>query len=388
MNILFISFGSTFTEGFNYQDNLLALEFVNKGHEVSIIADCYMFKNNLVIQTIETDSLIYNGKIRLIRLKYVRFINEFISKKIRHVKKLDSKLKEIKPDIIYVHNLSTIELITITHYKKNNPNVVIYCDGHMDFNNSARNIISQVFLHRLFYRYIISKTIMFIDMVFFVSYETRIFLKKIYKINDDKLDYLPLGGIISSKKHHAVIRQNIRKNLGIQENSIVFLHTGKFNFMKKTNLLIKNFIKYSKPNMILILIGSFEEKIYKRINKLINTSPRVKYLGWFSGDKLLEYLHVSDYYLQPGSQSATLQNAICAYNIPIVQPHMNYKLLLGKNAIYITKYFSLKQCFEYIGNNHDDLVKQIDLVNKNNLLFYHNQVSKIINHYHNRKKVN
>ena len=52
---------------------------------------------------------------------------------------------------------------------------------------------------------------------------------------------------------------------------------------------------------------------------------RIKYLGWKTGEELNEYLCACDLYCQPGTVSASLQNAICHKCSIMSYPHREYK---------------------------------------------------------------
>lgn len=49
------------------------------------------------------------------------------------------------------------------------------------------------------------------------------------------------------------------------------------------------------------------------------------YLGWKPAEELLEYLCAGDLYCQPGSVSATLQNALCCGCPAMAYPHEEYR---------------------------------------------------------------
>ena len=70
------------------------------------------------------------------------------------------------------HNIGGWEMLTVTRYKKSHPNIKLYVDSHADANNSAKNFFSSLFLHRIFYRVILHKSLPYIDKVFYLSYET------------------------------------------------------------------------------------------------------------------------------------------------------------------------------------------------------------------------
>ena len=57
---------------------------------------------------------------------------------------------------------------------------------------------------------------------------------------------------------------------------------------------------------------------------LMEADSRVVFLGWKQAPELLEYLCACDLYCQPGSVSATLQNAVCCGSAVLSYPHLIY----------------------------------------------------------------
>ena len=72
------------------------------------------------------------------------------------------------------------------------------------------------------------------------------------------------------------------------------------------------------------MIGSIPADMEDTLRPLLERDSRVVYLGWKPAEDLLEYLCAADLYCQPGSVSATMQNAICC-GCPVLSfPHESY----------------------------------------------------------------
>jgi hypothetical protein len=65
----------------------------------------------------------------------------------------------------------------------------------------------------------------------------------------------------------------------------------------------------------------------------------------------------ADIYVQPGNQSASLQNAICCRNAIVVARYKSHELFLRNNGFYADSIEELTNVFEHISDN-------IELVNK------------------------
>lgn len=366
MKILHIGFGSTFTEGMSYQDNLLPAYNVKHGHDVTYIADCYKFENGVRIATSEEDKITEEG-FRLIRLKYDLIINEFFSGKFKKCNKLYRVIYNISPDVILFHGCVGFELINVAKYVRQNPKVKFYTDSHEDRNNSGTNWLSLNVLHKGFNRWCINKALLYIEKIFYLSEETKDFLIDIFKLPEDKLEFWPLGGIMFSDEDRLRNRKEKRTELNLSYDDILLVHSGKMDKLKRTEDVIKAFSKVSSDNLRLIIIGMFTDDVEEVITPLINSDKRINYLGWKSSDELSKYLCASDLYVQPGGQSATMQNAICCGSPIAVYPHKSYKFFLRGNGFFIETVECMREVF-------NDIIlhpEKIQVMRDNSLKFAH-----------------
>lgn len=334
MRIVLIGLASAFTEGMTYQDNLLAQQLRADGHEITVVADCHEYQNGVLMMTDEEDRVLHDGT-RLIRKKYKSILGPCVSDKIRAVEGLYEILETEKPDIIFHHGVQSYELWTVARYKSHNPKVRLYVDSHATSNNSATNVLSKYILHGAFYTYIIHKALPYIDRVFYVADEAFDFLKMMYRVPDDVMEFFPLGGVVLEETKEVEKRNRIREELGLDGEDILVTHTGKMNESKRTVEILEAFNNVSSDRLHLLLIGALDEEIKINAEQLIASDKRIKFVGWKSGDELFEYLCASDLYLQPGTQSATMQNAICCGSTVALYPYPSHKALLGDKAFYV-----------------------------------------------------
>jgi glycosyltransferase involved in cell wall biosynthesis len=363
MKIVSVGLASAFSEGFTYQENLLCDQWMSDGNEVTIISDCNKYEGGVIVKTPEEDRILSNGA-RLIRLKYRNILGDSISGKVRAVKGLYDILDKEKPDVIVHHGLQSYELLTIVRYKKNYPRVKLYLDSHADFNNSATNFLSKYVLHKMYYNFIINKALPYVHKVLCVGYESFAFLRQLYGVPDDIMEFYPLGGIIFEESVRQEKRDRIRKELMLKEDDVLLVHSGKMDKLKRTEDLLKAFIQVPDDRLKLILIGSMEEDVKKNTDKLIVSDKRIKFLGWKNGDELLEYLCACDLYAQPGSQSATLQNALCCGSAAMLYTHESYKYLLKNSVFYIKTIEDIKSVLEEISKNRESLENKRAQTNK------------------------
>lgn len=350
MKIAHICLASYYTEGITYQDNILPEINSQDGHEVIIVSNAQKYDSGKIVNT-EEETKVLNSKLKLYRIKYDKILTKFISEKIRKAKKLKQILETFKPDVILFHGTCGYELLTVTKYKKSNPDIKLYVDSHEDFNNSARTFLSKNILHRLFYKKIIDKCINNIDKIFYISEESKYFLESFYKIKNEKLEYYPLGGFIKEGKEKLNIRKKLRENLKISEEDIILIHSGKLDKLKRTKEMLKAFINVKNEKLHLLIIGSISDEERNDLESLINLDKRIKFLGWKSGNELLDYICASDIYVQPGSQSATCQSAVCCGLPIILYPHISYKKIFNKNVFWVETENDIEKTIKRIVDN-------------------------------------
>ena len=83
---------------------------------------------------------------------------------------------------------------------------------------------------------------------------------------------------------------------------------------------------------------------------------RVVYLGWKSAPELVGYLCACDLYCQPGSVSATLQNAVCCGSPVMAYPHLPYTEALDfGNILWVETPEDMESAFKKLAEQKIDL---------------------------------
>lgn len=355
MKILHLMLSNFYIDKANYQENALTRQNKKDGHEVKIIASLEVFSNNNKLGLISPKSYINEDGIPVQRIPYTNFLSKFISKKIRSYPNLYDLIAEFDPQIIFFHGAAAYALITVAKYKKNNPHVKFYVDSHEDFNNSSRNFLSKHVLHKIFYKTTLQKSLPFIDKIFYITYEARAYLKEIYNISDEYLHFLPLGGFIPEQATRLSIRREIRNSFGLTDQHILLIHSGKLDAKKRTVEIVKAFNEVKDDKLRLLIIGSMDDDIFFQIKPIIQADGRIKYLGWLNSDVLQEYLCASDLYVQLGSQSVTMQNALCCGSAAALYPFESHKFLLKNTVFYISNSAELSNLLEMISHDRSIL---------------------------------
>lgn len=343
MKIVHVQMTGPYTENFVYQDNLLPACHAKMGYEVCFFVTCYQWNQGKIVRS-KPEKKKSNEGVIFERLPFQSFGSDFLTRKIRWAPKLYDRLCEFQPDFIMMHDYQSLSTYSVCRYIDTHPGVRLVIDCHTDVHNSATNWLSREVLHKLIYKRIAQAAAKRAKVLYYLSIETKEFMRSVYDLPEEKMEYLPLGGIIPDKTDYQAKRNSRRKELGLTQEDILIVHSGKLVAEKKTVDLLTAVRKIEARNICLAVIGSADDpKTKEALDIAAKEDSRIRYLGWKSGDDLLEYLCAADIYAQPGTQSATMQNAACCGCAEVLYPYSSYKVLLGDAVLYAENVEQLTQ---------------------------------------------
>lgn len=311
MRIAHVCLSNFYIDGRSYQENELVRQHVCDGHEVLVIASTETHSSKGTYCYAEPGE--YDGPdgAPVRRLPYRRFLPHKVMTKLRLNAGVYASLEEFSPDTILFHGTCGWELRTCARYARRHPDVALYVDSHEDWNNSARGFISREFLHRRYYGPILRSALPEIRKILCVTTESIDFVADLYQIPRDILEFFPLGGHPISDEEYSRRRLGAREKHGIADEEILLLQSGKQTRRKKLIESLQAFANCPEPRLRFFIVGVLQDDIREAAEALIANDPRVSYLGWQSPDKLTDLLCAADVYLQPGTQSATMQHSLC-----------------------------------------------------------------------------
>lgn len=310
MKILHCCLANFYIDNYGYQENIMPKMHKLQGHEVQIVASTETFINNKNLGYIKPSKYLTKEGIIINRIPYVKYLPLFITKKLRIYSGLSSILNDFHPDIIFLHDVQFISVKEIVNYCKKNK-VIVYADCHTDFVNSARNWISKNILHKIIYKWC-ANIIEPYTRKFYGVLPLRVdFLRKVYKIPENKLDLLVMGADDSqfdfNKKNS--IRSRFRKEHNISEKDFLVVTGGKIDSAKNIHILLQAISEINNENIKIVFFGSIKEDIKNEILKYIDDSI-VKYLGWLDSNQIYDVLLSSDLAIYPGTHSVLWEQSI------------------------------------------------------------------------------
>ena len=324
MKVLHIGMPSHFTEGMLYQENMLIAMNRKDGHDVTIITDVYHYEGSKLVKGPEEDRILDNGA-RLIRLEYDRvFASDLWTEKIQKCRKLRKYLNEIQPDTILYHGVCGFEMMDVADYCKHHPECLFFMDSHEDYTNSAMTPLSKAF-YKFIHGHFVHKALPQVDKILYLGVQMRDWLKDIYGIPDNKMEFMAIGGIIYSTEQQREARQNIINKYSLPQDAIIMAHSGKLSAGKRTAELLQAFTQVSDPRLALFVFGSIPEDMESTLRPLLESDNRIRFMGWKVNKEIEEFLAGVDLYCQPGGQSSTFETAMCCGCANMTYPHETYK---------------------------------------------------------------
>lgn len=341
MKITHIILADSYYEGYGYQENSLTKYHKIIGNEVSIITS---FKNGDIRQHEKKSVIQFNENgIKTIRLSFKN--GESLQSKFKTYHNLKLHLEDEKPDVIFVHGTQFIDVLTIVKYLKENSNVKAYADNHADLSNSALSWISLNILHKIIWRITTQKAIPFFQCFYGVTPGRVDFLKKIYKIPEEKLDLLVMGSedMIVEEAQRSEIALNTRLQYSIKSDDFMILTGGKINQYKYQVLHLMDAVRQmDSPNVKLVIFGRVEPEMEREFNKL-NNHPSIIYVEWLNQADIHSHIGAADLVVFPGLHSVLWENTV-AMGTPLLVKDVEgtHHIDIGGNCKYLKESSSLE----------------------------------------------
>lgn len=335
MRIMHVCLCAPYTDGMAYQENELVTAHRRAGHEVTILAPPTVYGNDRTIVPAPIGESITSEGARLLRLPYRELGHPFLKDKIRSFRGVEEALETYRPQAILFHGLTAWELRTVSRWAKRRPHVALYADCHEDFNNSARTFLSRWGLHYLFYRPVLRAALPALRKVLCVSLESIDFAAELYGVPREHLEFYPLGGEVLSDETYTSMREATRTGRGWRPEHVVFLQSGKIDRAKRLADSLRAFAAVEGEHLRFVVAGQLMPDIAAEIGTLMRGDPRVSHLGWVAPDTLRALLCGADVYVQPGSQSATLQMAMCCRRPVVAADVPSHRALVSANGMLV-----------------------------------------------------
>lgn len=338
MKIVHVCLSMGYTEGLNYQENIIIKYQARDGHEVSLITTDHCFTEGVwgLCQT-ESDYINPEG-VHIIRLPFALPAPYSINRQVGIFKGFKDVLNKLKPDTIFVHNIQFQDIRRVASYKRKHPEVKVYVDNHSDFSNSARNWFTRNTLYRFWWKPCAKAMEPYTEKFWGVMPSRVDFLQNIYGIAPEKTDLLVMGADDESVAHAAdpSVRRTVRERFGISQEDFLIVTGGKIDAFKTQTLLLLQAVKeIGREHVKLLIFGSVEEELKDRLFSMCD-GKRIQYAGWAKGEQSYEYFASADLVVFPGRHSVYWEQ-VAAQGIPMLCKYWDgtTHIDIGGNAEFI-----------------------------------------------------
>ena len=355
MKIVHCCLSNFYIDGFSYQENELVAQNVKDGHAVTVIASTETYGSDMQLAYVKPGEYLGTDGARVIRLPYRRFLPHVVMRKLRIHPMVLNLLIVLQPDVILFHGTCGWELNTVARYKKLNPDVRLYVDSHEDFQNSARNLVSKWLLHYGYYRIVLRKNLKWIEKILCVNMSAISFVNEFYGIPIEKIEFFPLGGIVFNDREYSEVRARSRECNDFSADQIVFVQSGKMDRTKKLIESLEAFSKIEDPRFRFVIIGYLLDDIAEEVLALVRKDGRIRFLGWKMAADLRDLLCAADIYVQPGTQSATMQMSLCCQCAVILDDVPSHRPFINDNGWLVGHDLYLDEAFRSASESADRL---------------------------------
>lgn len=316
MGIVHICLANFYIENMEYQENVLPRKHKELGHDVVILTSQYDFDSKGTKKTRNSGEYINEDGIKVIILPY-NDINLYLSIRLRLYSNLYKTLDRLDPDILFIHGTQSFSMFTIIKYKKRHPKVRIFADQHGDFYNMPVNTMKDIIKHKYIFG-IPSKMInKYLDKFWGVTPWRVEYLKKVYRIPENKTGLLVMGGDENKIdfQNQISIKERLRITYGIKHTDFLIITGGKIDKAKNIHLLVEAVSKINNNNLKLVIFGDVKPEVAEIFNKF--KSDKVIKIGWIQPEDVYNWFLSSDLAIFPGTHSVLWEQA-CACGLPSV----------------------------------------------------------------------
>lgn len=377
MKIVHFCLSCFFIDGQLYQENELVREHVRSGHDVLVVASTHVFDDLGHFAYCEPKRYIGVEGARVVRLPYRRWLPHFLAKRLRAYPDVRRILNKFHPDVIMFHGASAWDLGTVASYVRDNPGTVFHIDSHADGQNSGKGWLSYT-LHRCFFGPILRRALRYSGPLLCVGLSVMEFAQRVYRIPPQELEFYPLGGQILAAERRVALGRATRERLGIPHDAILMVQSGKQNQLKKLPQSLRAFAAVPNPQLRLVVAGVLQADVRDECERLITFDSRVAFIGWQDAEELTAILSAADVYLQPGSQSATMQHALCCGCAVILDRVPAHEPYIVGNGWLVSTEDELQDCIAALPTHDISLMGNRSLALAEKILDYAKLSSRIL----------
>ena len=354
----------TFQPKFGYAEYYLLKELQRQGHEVCVITSDH-YSNEVTVFDGSINPKVGSGRFVEYGLDVYRLPSLFGSGRFLYSQGLRKVLTDVAPDIVHSNDLFYSSTLLSAHYKGKFGYRFFVDSITGTFNPFGLNSVAFSAYRFLFKHYLRKNADGFIA----IAEGSKKWLFKNFYVPLSSINDLPLGADDKLFIPVLKIRKMMRENLGIMDDEIAIIYTGKLLPEKDIDLLIRSvgiLLHDFKGKLKLIIVGNGSKKYVTYLNTLIqiaNMSKNVVFIPTVDRNELPKYYNAADIAIWPGVPSISIIEAmstglpviIAGYEKPREDAYDTSHLLNNNNGLSFQRgnLFQLSSCMRTLASDNN-----------------------------------
>lgn len=314
MKIVHLCLAGTITDGWSYQENLLAKYHRQLEHEVTIITSCWVYNSDYKLYKSDKLDYFLEDGTHVLRLN-MRKGSKPNGRLARFIGVVEA-LQKASPDILFIHGCQFLDMRSVVKYLKKHSGVKVYVDNHADFSNSATTFLSKL-LNKYLWGYTARLIEPYTSKFYGVLPARCDFLINVYGAPTDKVELLVMGADddLLTKAEQKV--DYTRKKYNILNDDFLIVTGGKIDKFKTQTILLMEAVKNIDNNKLkLIVFGPVENDLKKRVDEFVD-GAKIQYLGWQGPQEGYDLFAIANLVVFPGRHSVYWEQ-VAGMGIPMI----------------------------------------------------------------------
>ena len=266
---------------------------------------------------------------------------------------LVKKINEYDPDALLVYGWSfRSHLKVLRHFKNKIP---VYFRGDSTLLDESPNFSLKKFFRRFFLKWVYS----YVDIAFYPGTRSKDYFI-VHGLKEMQLVFAPHAVDNNKFSYSDKIEMDVlrwKKELGINENNIVFLFAGKFQQKKGSVNLINAFKRIEDKHSHLVFVGN--GILEKEMKDLANGNSNIHFLPFQNQSKMPVVYHLCDVFVLPSIGPAE------TWGLAVNEAMSAGKAILASDKVGCAVDLVKDKMNGYIfkAGDENDLLNKIDLLN-------------------------
>jgi len=329
-----------FQGNMGYQENYLPAAQKKLGHEVLLLSSdrlAYHPKYQETMKWSEDARIVGEGRFVEDGFDVVRMRTtwEWGAHWWVYCPDLWREIEAFAPDVIHLHCINGM-LSYQTMWGNLSRKRTLVVDDHNNYFNKVPYTWKKWVFYQALKWCVLPVMIRSVKRVLPMSHEVRDYLRTELGVPRSMTTLNHLGADPEEFRFDAALRAAVRAKLGIGEERVVIINSGKITEVKDNHILLEAFAKVvrQEPRAFLIMVGNAPQDYRAQLNAIIereDIGSNMVWLDFLPHDELTAHYSASDIGCWPGDWSCTVIEA-ASCSVALVQPDLLYTKYSSANG--------------------------------------------------------